>query len=353
MRTHKITTLPGDGIGPEITTEALKVLQAAGQRFGFQIDSQSAPVGGAAIDAEGVPLSDATIESCKRSDAVLLGAVGGPKWDSVPAALRPEQGLLKLRKSLGLFCNLRPIKLYEPLKNKSPLKDRLTSKGIDMMFVRELTGGIYFGERGLRDEDTNPTAWDVETYSTSEISRISAIALELASQRSGRLTSVDKANVLESSRLWRKTVSGMAEQFESAADQIISLNHMYVDNCAMQLIIDPSQFDVILTSNLFGDILSDEASALGGSIGLMPSASLGAATQLAHKGDNPMKTNTAIFEQYKHTPAAPNEAVVQPAERLTSGDHLMSGMTIGGSYLDTGMIRDDDFCFYGDDLCQE
>lgn len=269
-RSYKLTALPGDGIGPEIMAEAVKVLRALEPIFNIDFEIQEAPVGGAGIDTCGVPLPAKTLNLCRESDAVLLGAVGGPQWDHVASAIRPETGLLSLRKSLGLYCNLRPVKLFESLKEASPLKEKKDQENLDLLIVRELTGGIYFGEKGTESATDNPSAYDVERYSHSEVDRIAQIAFQLAKGRNSKVTSIDKANVLESSKLWRSRVSLMSETYKD-----IALNHQYVDNCAMQLILDPHQFDVILTSNLFGDILSDEASTLAGSIGLMPSASLG------------------------------------------------------------------------------
>lgn len=269
---YKITLLPGDGIGPEILREAVKILEAVGTKFDIAFDFKEEAIGGASIDAHGVPLRDETLRACKASDAVLLGAVGGPKWDNLPKEIRPETGLLGLRKGLGLYCNLRPVKLFPALKGASPLKQRENDPPLDMLIVRELTGGIYFGERGSDEDHNGKYAWDQERYSVKEIHRIAEIAFEAAKDRKGMVTSVDKANVLESSRLWRDTVKTLHQ--DKHADEV-ELNHQYVDNCAMQLILNPHQFDVVLTTNLFGDILSDEASTLAGSIGLMPSASLG------------------------------------------------------------------------------
>lgn len=269
---YKIMLLPGDGIGPEILREAVKVLEAVATKFDLAFDFIEEPIGGASIDVHGVPLSDRTLEACKRSDAVLLGAVGGPKWDNLPKETRPETGLLGLRKGLGLYCNLRPVKLFPALKGASPLKQKANDPPLDMLIVRELTGGIYFGERGSDEDHNGKYAWDQERYSVKEIHRIAEIAFEAAKDRKGMVTSVDKANVLESSRLWRDTVKNLHEGRHAEG---VTLNHQYVDNCAMQLILNPHQFDVVLTTNLFGDILSDEASTLAGSIGLMPSASLG------------------------------------------------------------------------------
>lgn len=271
-RQHTIACLPGDGIGPEIMDAALKVLSAVSEKYKLNLDIRQADVGGAALDSVGVPLPDATLALCKASDAVLLGAVGGPKWEALTPELRPEKGLLALRKSLGLFCNLRPVKSFPALASASPLKSITEAEPVDLLIVRELTGGIYFGEHG-RENLGESTAWDVERYSRSEVTRVTAIAASMAMTRRGDLVSVDKANVLSSSQLWREVVSETV--LENSQSKALKLSHMYVDNCAMQLIVNPHQFDVILTSNLFGDILSDEASTLVGSIGLMPSASIG------------------------------------------------------------------------------
>lgn len=266
-----ITILPGDGVGPEITDAAVAVLGAVQKKFGHNFNMHRMLIGGAAIDETGVPLPKETLDDCKAADAVLLGAVGGPKWDSVKAHLRPEKGLLSLRSGLGLFANLRPAVLYEELCQSSPLRADIAKKGVDIMMVRELTGGIYFGERGYRDGEWGQEAYDTERYSISEIERIAKIAFELAMTRGKKITSVDKANVLETSRLWRATVERVAAGYPE-----VKLENMLVDNCAMQIVRDPSQFDVILTSNLFGDILSDEAAAITGSIGMLPSSSIGA-----------------------------------------------------------------------------
>lgn len=269
MADYKITLLKGDGIGPEIVNQAVKVLDCAAEKFGFGVAYDEALLGGCAIDATGVPLPDETVAKCKASDSVLLGAVGGPKWDSQPGNNRPEAGLLGIRGALGLFANLRPSVIFGPLKSASPIKDEIIGGNLDVMIVRELTGGIYFGERGRKEVNGQPAAWDTEMYTVGEVERIARVAFDLAMKRNKKLTSVDKANVLESSRLWRETVKRVAEDYPE-----VELNHMYVDNCAMQLVRNPSQFDVILTSNIFGDILSDEASMIAGSIGMLASASL-------------------------------------------------------------------------------
>lgn len=266
---YKIALIKGDGIGPEIVEEATKILDRVAAKFEFEVEYKLAKLGGEAIDDCGLPLPRETIDICKQSDAVLLGAVGGSKWDSLPGKLRPEAGLLEMRRALELYANLRPAIIFPALINASPLKPEIIGEDMDIMVVRELTGGIYFGERGSSEEDGIKTAYDTERYSVPEVERIARLAFELAMKRRGRICSVDKANVLSSSRLWRETVAGLSSEYPD-----VELSHMYVDNCAMQLIRQPRQFDVILTSNMFGDILSDEASMLSGSIGMLPSASL-------------------------------------------------------------------------------
>lgn len=271
MKNYKIVLLKGDGIGPEIVGQAALVLKKTGEVYGFGVDFNEALLGGSAIDATGKPLPQETVDACKAADAVLLGAVGGPKWDALPGSSRPEAGLLGIRSALGLFANLRPAVIFEDLRAASPLKDEIIGKGVDVMIVRELTGGIYFGKRGRTEENGVPAAFDTEQYSVPEIERIARVGFRMAQKRAGKLCSVDKANVLESSRLWRETVTRIGRQEFPQ----VELSYLYVDNCSMQLVRDPSQFDVIVTSNMFGDILSDEASMISGSIGMLPSASLG------------------------------------------------------------------------------
>ena len=270
MKNYKIAVLKGDGIGPEIVNEAMKALDAVAEKCGFTVEYDHALLGGCAIDATGVPLPDETVAKCKAADSTLLGAVGGAKWDTLPGHLRPEKGLLGIRSALGLFANLRPARIFEPLREASPLRADIINGSLDIMVVRELTGGIYFGERGRLEENGVQAAYDTEKYSVPEIERIARIGFDLAMKRAKKLCSVDKANVLESSRLWRETVTKIAAEYPE-----VELSYMYVDNCAMQLVRNPSQFDVILTSNIFGDILSDEASMISGSIGMLASASLG------------------------------------------------------------------------------
>ncbi|WP_437225625.1 3-isopropylmalate dehydrogenase [Planctomicrobium sp. SH661] len=317
--------LPGDGIGPEVVSQARLVLEQVAKRYGHNFEFETHPIGGNAIDDFGDPLPQSTLDACKKSDAVLLGAVGGPKWDDPNAKTRPEAGLLKIRKELGLFANLRPIKAQECLIDASPLK-REVVQGTDILFVRELTGGIYFGESGLKkNEDGSETAFSTMTYSTHEIERVVRVAATAARGRSGRLTSVDKANVLEVSRLWRRT----AERIVRTEFPDVKFDVVLVDAMAMHLISRPSTFDVVVTSNLFGDILTDEGSMLPGSMGLLPSASVGSdgpglyepihgtAPDIAGQGiANPLATILASAMMLRHslkleTEAAAIEAAVQ------------------------------------------
>ncbi len=310
MADYKITLLKGDGIGPEIVNQAVKVLDKAAEKFNFTVEYDEALLGGCAIDATGVPLPDETVAKCKASDSVILGAVGGPKWDNQPGNNRPEAGLLGIRGALGLFANLRPSVIFGPLKSASPIKDEIIGDNMDIMIVRELTGGIYFGERGRGDD----FAWDTEKYSVAEVERIARVAFDLAMKRNKKLTSVDKANVL--SRLWRETVIKVSKDYPE-----VELNHMYVDNCAMQLVRNPKQFDVIVTSNIFGDILSDEASMIAGSIGMLASASLsdgklglyepihGSAPDIAGKGiANPLATILSVAMMLRYSLNQPEAA---------------------------------------------
>ena len=303
-----IAVIPGDGIGPEVIDESIKVLSKIGEKYNHNFEFEFLQAGGCAIDSLGTPLPDKTLEVCKKSDAVLLGAVGGPKWDDPNAKVRPEQALLGLRGGLNLYCNLRPALLYKALKEASPLKDTIIGDGIDICVVRELTGGIYFGERGRDVVDGVVSAYDTERYNIEEIERIVKIGFDTAMKRNKKLTSVDKANILESSRLWRSVVEKMSKEYPE-----VEVNHLYIDNASMQLVKDPRQFDVIVTSNMFGDILSDEASMITGSIGMLPSASLGkgnlgmyepihgSAPDIAGKGiANPLATilSTAMMLRY-------------------------------------------------------
>src|SRR5215831_6614985 len=269
-----IVLLPGDGIGPEVTRSAANVLHECAREFQHQFTFVEMPIGGAAIGKTGSPLPNESLDACKKADAIFLGAVGGPKWDSVPLSKRPETGLLALRQGLGLYVNLRPVKLIEPLRNISPLKPERIGD-LDIEIVRELAGGMYFGERGNTKDGGVERAFDTESYSTPEIERIATFAFTRAEARSRKVCSVDKANVLASSQLWRRTLSAVAAVYPN-----VRLDHMYVDNAAMQLTLRPTQFDVILSTNMFGDILSDAAAALVGSIGLIPSASFGSSAPL-------------------------------------------------------------------------
>ncbi|MDR3319197.1 MAG: 3-isopropylmalate dehydrogenase [Clostridiales bacterium] len=265
-----IAVIAGDGIGPEITKVTTDVLEAAGAKFGHGFKFTDVLMGGCAIDKTGVPLPDETIRICKDSDSVLLGAVGGPKWDTLPGHLRPEKGLLGIRAALGLYANIRPAVLFPSLINACPLRADIAARGIDMVVYRELTGGMYFGERGMREGKYGAEAYDTEAYSKFEVERIARLAFECALTRKKHVISIDKANVLDSSRLWRATVAEVAKAYPG-----VTCENMLVDNAAMQLVKNPSQFDVIVTSNIFGDILSDEASMVTGSIGMLPSSSIG------------------------------------------------------------------------------
>ncbi len=269
-----IALLKGDGIGPEIVDGAVAVLEKIADKFGHTFNFTPYLIGGCAIDACGMPLPQETVDGCLASDSVLLGAVGGPKWDDQPGENRPEKALLGIRSALGLYTNLRPASLYPALRGASPLKDEIVGDGFDIMIVRELTGGIYFGDRGYRQGKYGEEAYDTEAYSVTEIERIGRTAFESAMKRNKKLCSIDKANVLESSRLWRKTMHRLSEEYPE-----VEYSDMFVDNAAMQLVRNPRQFDVIVTSNMFGDILSDEASQITGSIGMLASASLGASTR--------------------------------------------------------------------------
>ena len=271
---YNIALVKGDGIGPEIVDSAVEVLQKVGEKYGHRFACTPYLAGGCAIDATGMPLPQETVDGCLASDSVLLGAVGGPKWDKNTADCRPEKALLGLRKALGLYTNLRPAKLYRALSGDCPLRPDIVAKGFDLMMVRELTGGIYFGDRGRREGKFGPEAYDTEAYSVMEIERIARVAFNAARKRRKNVISIDKANVLETSRLWRETVHRIAADYPD-----VTCTDMLVDNAAMQLVRNPAQFDVVVTTNMFGDILSDEASQITGSIGLLPSASLGDGTR--------------------------------------------------------------------------
>ncbi|HNP71048.1 MAG TPA: 3-isopropylmalate dehydrogenase [Kouleothrix sp.] len=342
-----ITTLPGDGIGPDVVAEGVKVLAAVGERFGHSFELHEALLGGCAIDAAGTALPEETLRLAHAADAVLLGAVGGPKWDNPEAKVRPEQGLLGIRKALGLFANLRPVTLHPRLVASSPLRpERLA--GVDLLVVRELTGGIYFGEkRRERQENGEEWALDACTYTTGEIERVVRTAAAMARARRGKLTSVDKANVIETSRLWRSvTTRVMREEFPD-----VQLEHILVDACAMYLISRPASFDVIVTENMFGDILTDEASMLAGSMGMLPSASLGAASSakgtrmglyepihgsapdIAGKGiANPLATilSVALMLRYSFGLEAEAQAVERAAYAAVDAGYITSDIATPG-----------------------
>jgi 3-isopropylmalate dehydrogenase len=349
----KLLILPGDGIGPEVMREVRRVMDWFDHHQAVSFDVEEDLVGGAAIDAHGVPLAEATLEKAMAADAVLLGAVGGPKWDSLPFETKPERGLLALRKEMALFANLRPALCFDALVSASTLKPEVVS-GLDIMIVRELTGGVYFGEpRGIEDlPDGERRGINTQVYTTSEIRRVAAVAFELARKRSGRVCSAEKANVMESGVLWREEVSRLHE--ESYSD--IELTHMYADNCAMQLVRAPKQFDVIVTDNLFGDILSDEAAMLTGSLGMLPSASLGAedeagnrkalyepvhgsAPDIAGKGlANPLATllSFAMMLRYSFDLGSDADLVEQAVGRvLASGKRTADIMGEGGEQVST------------------
>ena len=313
---YNIAVIPGDGIGPEVINEAIKVLDAVGGKYGHEFNYTQVLAGGAAIDAAGECLPQETIDIAKKSDAVLLGAVGGPKWDSLPGDKRPERALLGIRKELRLFANLRPAIMFDELKDACPIRPEKVEGGLDLLVVRELTGGIYFGERGYKDTNMGKAAYDIEQYSEGEVKRIAEVAFDMEMKRNKNVTSVDKANVLESSRLWRKTVAEVAKNYPE-----VELENFYVDNTAMQLVYNPKQFDVIVTSNIFGDILSDEASMITGSLGMLPSASLaegnfgmyepvhGSAPDIAGTGKaNPMATILSAAMMLKYTFGLSDEA---------------------------------------------
>lgn len=343
---YNIAVIPGDGIGPEVIDESIKVLNKIGEKYNHTFELEFLQAGGCAIDSMGTPLPEKTLERCKESDAVLLGAVGGTKWDNPNAKIRPEQALLGLRGGLNLYCNLRPALLYKPLKEASPLKDSIIGDGIDICVVRELTGGIYFGERGREVVDRVISAYDTERYNINEIKRIVKIGFETAMKRNKKLTSVDKANILESSRLWRSVVEEMSKEYPE-----VEVNHLYIDNASMQLVRDPKQFDVIVTSNMFGDILSDEASMITGSIGMLPSASLGEGTlgmyepihgsapDIAGKGiANPLATilSTAMMLRYSFNLEQEardiEDAVIKVLEEgYRTGDIKSKGTTLVGT----------------------
>ena len=348
VKTYKIALLKGDGIGPEIVDSAVKVLEAVGKKIGISFDFTPYLIGGCAYDANGIPLPKETVDGCLASDSVLLGAVGGPKWDTLPGNLRPEKALLGIRESLGLFTNLRPAKLYPALKGDCPLRADIVENGFDIMIVRELTGGIYFGERGYREGKYGEEAYDTERYSRMEIERIVKVAFETAMKRNKKLTSIDKANVLDTSRLWRKIVHEMAESYPE-----VTVSDMLVDNAAMQLVRNPAQFDVIVTTNMFGDILSDEASQITGSIGMLPSASLGNTTRglyepihgsapdIAGKGiANPIATilSGAMMLLYSFNETVGYNMIVNAVDKVLENGYKTADLAHGENFLSTEEI---------------
>ena len=330
---YRIAVIKGDGIGPEIVSEAMLTLEQVGKKFGHTFDFQEVLAGGCSIDANGIPLTQETIDICKAADSVLLGAVGGPKWDHVESVKRPEKALLGLRESLGLFANIRPAMMYKALADACPIKPEIIGEGFDIVVCRELTGDVYFGNHYRKESDRGwgEMGCDDMNYSVYEVERIARRAFGMAKVRSKRVTSVDKANVLETSRLWRETVTRVAEEYPD-----ITLNHMYVDNAAMQLVRNPGQFDVIVTGNLFGDILSDEASMITGSIGMLPSASIGetgrgmyepihgSAPDIAGKGiANPIATilSCAMMLRYSFGLSDEANAIESAVEQTLNAGH--------------------------------
>ncbi len=348
---YQIAVIPGDGIGPDVVEQTLNVMDKVGEKFGHTFNYTKVLAGGCAIDATGACLPQETIDICKASDAVLLGAVGGWKWDNLPGDQRPERALLGLRKALGLFANLRPALLFEQLADASPLKPEILAGGLDIVVVRELTGGIYFGEKGHRDTDLGPAAYDIEQYAEGEVRRIAKVAFDMAMKRSKHVTSVDKANVLESSRLWRRVVAEVAQDYPE-----VTLDNLYVDNAAMQLVRNPRQFDVIVTSNIFGDILSDEASQITGSIGMLPSASLaegnfgmyepvhGSAPDIAGKDKaNPMATilSAAMMLRYTFGLGAEADAIENAVKSVLDQGYRTPDLYAGqGTQVGTAQMGD-------------
>jgi 3-isopropylmalate dehydrogenase len=346
MADYKIATISGDGIGPEIIVETVKVLEKIGKIYGHSFEFTEVLAGGIAIDEKGVPLPDETVEVCKKSDAVLLGAVGGWKWDVLPGDMRPERALLGLRSALGLYANLRPAVLHDALKDACPLRPDIAAGGIDIMIVRELTGGMYFGDRGRKQTDLGEAAWDTEMYAVEEVRRIAKTAFDLAMKRKKKLCNVDKANVLESSRLWREVVLEVAKDYPE-----VTLDHLYIDNAAMQIIRDPGSYDVMVTTNMFGDILSDEASQITGSIGMLPSASLnkdgfgmyepihGSAPDIAGQDKaNPIATILSAammleitFGLVKEAKAIENAVAEVLNTGVRTGDIMSGGMSLVGT----------------------
>lgn len=347
----KIGLLKGDGIGPEIVSSAVRVLEKIGEKFSHSFDFHEYLIGGSAIDATGAPLPKETVDGCLSCDSVLLGAVGGPKWDGLSGEMRPEKALLGIRAAMELFTNLRPAKLYPALSGDCPLRADIVADGFDIMIVRELTGGIYFGDRGYREGKYGEEAFDTECYSRTEIERIARVAFDTAMKRNKNLISIDKANVLETSRLWRKTVHEIAGEYPE-----VTVRDMLVDNAAMQLVRNPAQFDVAVTSNMFGDILSDEASQITGSIGMLPSASLGktkrglyepihgSAPDIAGQNKaNPIATilSAAMMLRYSFSLSEEADAIERAVDKvLESGYRTADLAKNGADFLSTDEMTD-------------
>ena len=351
-KTHHIAVLPGDGIGPEVMAQAYKVLDAVRQRFGLKISTSEYDVGGAAIDKHGTPLPEATVAGCEQADAILFGSVGGPKWEHLPPNDQPERGaLLPLRKHFKLFSNLRPARLYQGLEEFCPLRADISAKGFDILCVRELTGGIYFGQpKGREGQGQHEKAFDTEVYYRFEIERIARIAFESARKRRSKVTSIDKANVLQTSIMWREVVNEIAKDYPD-----VSLSHMYIDNATMQLIKDPSQFDVLLCSNLFGDILSDECAMITGSMGMLPSASMneqafglfepagGSAPDIAGKNiANPIAQilSAALLLRYSLGADDAANAIEQAVNKALEAGHRTGDLANGQQALGTSEMGD-------------
>lgn len=351
-KTHHIAVLPGDGIGPEVMAQAYKVLDAVRQRFGLKITTSEYDVGGTAIDKHGSPLPPATVAGCEQADAILFGSVGGPKWEHLPPNDQPERGaLLPLRKHFKLFSNLRPARLYQGLEEFCPLRADIAAKGFDILCVRELTGGIYFGQpKGREGQGMHEKAFDTEVYYRFEIERIARIAFESARKRRSKVTSIDKANVLQTSIMWREVVNEIAKDYPD-----VSLSHMYIDNATMQLIKDPSQFDVLLCSNLFGDILSDECAMITGSMGMLPSASMneqafglfepagGSAPDIAGKNiANPIAQilSAALLLRYSLGADDAANAIEQAVNKALEAGHRTGDLANGQQALGTNEMGD-------------
>ncbi|MGO1469427.1 MAG: 3-isopropylmalate dehydrogenase [Tissierella sp.] len=342
---YKIALAKGDGIGPEIVDSAIEVLDKIGSLMDYKFTYREAPVGGDAYEKFGHPLPQESIDICKDSDSILFGAVGGPRWDELPREKRPEMAILGLRRQLETFANLRPGNLFKALKEASPIKESIIGDGFDILVVRELTGGIYFGERGYKETEYGKSAYDMEIYSEFEIERIARIGFDMAMKRDKKLTSVDKANVLETSRLWRKVVDRVAKEYSE-----VKVNHMYIDNASMQVIRDPKAFDVILTSNMFGDIISDEISMITGSIGMLASASIGkdkkgifepihgSAPDIVGKGiANPIATilSASMMLKYSFGLEKASQMIERAVEKTLEEGFRTADISGGGDFIST------------------